>query len=195
MRATGIVYILIGIFVLLPWLLYNLKGFLNLKKNRKKPSVGRILSLVLVSLLILTAVYGHYRFTAGHQIALVAEQAGQLFTRRVEGEVDLPGYEQKMRRQGLSAPGMATVSGEDLELAGFQRKHYDLFLSERAFPMEDGSTVMYLMHSDGQVTLYTCMKLQKSGYRWQVAVHDILPREEFDQLNEKTKIKFYAVKP
>jgi 4-amino-4-deoxy-L-arabinose transferase-like glycosyltransferase len=90
MRATGIVYTLIGMIVLLPWLVYNLKIFLDRRKSRKKPSIGRILSLVLVSVLILTAVYSHYRFTAGYQAPLVAERAGQLFTRRVEGKLDLP---------------------------------------------------------------------------------------------------------
>jgi hypothetical protein len=113
----------------------------------------------------------------------------------VEGKLDLPGYQSKMQKQGLAAPNMTTVSGEDLELAGFERKHYDLYISERSFQMEDGSTVLYLMHSDGQVSLYSYVKLQQADYKWQVAIHDILTQQEFDKLNSETKIKFFAARP
>lgn len=195
MRSARIVYILIGFLIFLPWLAYNLKLYFRFKKNKKKLSVGRILSFILVSLLILTGVYGHYKFTIGYQISLVAERAGELFTQRVAGDLDLPGYQQKMQKQGLSAPAMATVSGEDLELAGFQKNYYSLAVSERSFPMDDGTTVMYLMHTRGKTSLYSYLQLQQRGYRWQVVEHNLLPQEEFDKLNEKTKIRFLAVAP
>ncbi len=195
MRSTRIVYILIGFVIFLPWLAYNLKIYFRFKKEKKKLPIGRILSLVLVSLLIAAGVYGHYKFTIGYQVSLVAERAGKLFTQRVSGDLDLPGYQQKMQKQGLSAPAMATVSGEDLELAGFQRNHYNLAVSERSFPMDDGTTIMYLMHSRGKTNLYSYLQLQQRGYRWQVVVHNILPQEEFDKLNDKTKIRFLTVEP
>jgi hypothetical protein len=195
MRAAKIVYILISIVILLPWLVYNLKVYLNIRKEKSKPSIGRIVYTAIVTLLIVTAIFSHYRFTLGFQLPLAAERAGELFTRHVEGALDLPGYQSEMQKQGLSANGFAAASDEDLKAAGFQRKHYSLHISERSFPMEDGSTVLYLMHSDGQATLYSYVKLQQEGYRWQVAVHDSLPQQEFEKINDETKIKFYAARP
>lgn len=194
MRAAKIVYLLIAFFILIPWFVYNLKVYFNLKKNRKRFTLGRIVALVLVTVLMITAVYSHYRFTIGYQVALVAERAGDLFEKRIEGKLDLPGYIKEMDKQGISTTDFKTASIDELEAAGFKNKHYSLSLSERNFPAEDGSTIIYLMHSDDAVSLYSCLKLRQIGYAWRVESHDVLTQEEFDQLNQETTIKFQAVR-
>ncbi|WZL77498.1 hypothetical protein QBE55_07895 [Eubacteriales bacterium mix99] len=193
MKAARIVYTVIGILIFLPWLSYLLKTFLRLRKGSKRPTVCRILSIVVITVLLFGAVYGHYRFTVGHQAPLVAEQAGQLWNRCLEGNLELSAYSKKMREKGLSAPRMKALSEDNLKSADFPGKHSDLSLSEKTHPTEDGGLFVYLMHTDGSKTLYTRMKLKRSDYRWQVAEQKILSQKEFDSLNEKTKIRFYAV--
>jgi len=148
---------------------------------------------VVITVLLFGAVYGHYRFTVGYQAPLVAEQAGQLWNRCLKGDLDLYAYPKKMRKEGLGTSSLKVLSEDDLKSAYFPGKHCDLSLSEKTFPTEDGGLFVYLMHTDGSKTLYTRMKLKKSGYRWQVTEQKVLLQKEFDPLNEKTKIRFYAV--
>ncbi|HHY81491.1 MAG TPA: hypothetical protein GX505_02300 [Clostridiales bacterium] len=194
MRAARIVYTIIAVFLLIPWLTYNVKVYFNLKNNRKRFDLKRILVLILVTVLMVTAVYCHYRFTISYQISLVAERAGELFSQRLDGRLDTPGYLNAMKKQGLSSAAFTTASADDLKAAGYQDKHYELFISERNYPADDGSTVIYLMHSDGMTSLYSLLKLRQYGYAWQVELHDVLSQEEFDKLNQETTIKFQKVK-
>ena len=193
MKAARIVYIVIGILIFLPWLSHLLKIFFRLRKSRKKPTVSRILSTVVITVLLFGAVYSHYRFTVGYQAPLVAERAGQLWNRCLEGDLKFSSYQEKMRKKGLSNSRVKVLSEDDLKSMDFPGKHSDLFLSEKTFSTEDGGLFVYLMHTGGPEALYTCMKLKQSGYRWQVTEQKTLSQKEFDPLNEKAKIRFYAV--
>ena len=192
MRAARIVYFILGIILLAPWLVYNIKGYLNNKMNKKKFPAGRIVICILVSAIMISGIYAHYRFTIGYQIPLVAERAGLLFSQRLEGKLDLLSYQKEMQRQNLSSEGgIITVSDEELDKVGFQQKKTNLLLSERVYPMEDGSMIVYLMYDDGQMPLYSFLQLKQSEDSWKVVLHDVLSQEEFEKLSEETKIKFY----
>ena len=194
MRAAKIVYFILGIIILLPWFVYNIKVYLNNKADKKKFSAGRILVFILVSVLIITGVFAHYRFTAGYQIPLVAERAGKVFSQRLEAKMDFAGYQDEMQRQNLASEGgVETVSDEELQKAGLIEKQADLMLSERVYEMDDGSMVVYLMYDYGQEPLYSSLKLKQSDFSWKVVSHDVLTQEEFDELNEEMKVKFYSV--
>lgn len=195
MQATRIVYILIAIILLLPWLVYNFMALYNLIKKKKRPSLGRLLLLIGVSMLIIFGVYSHYRLTISYQAPLVAERAGQLFSQRVEGQLDLPTYAEKMVKQGLGAADIATVAGEDLEHAGFQRKFYELSISERTFPMDDGSVIIYFNHKDELVSLYSFVRMYKTDDRWIVTEQNVLTKEQFEEIDPKLNMRFYPAKP
>ena len=59
MKAAKIVYIMIGIFLFLPWLVYNVKTYISYKNDMKKYPAGRIISFILVTVVMIAAVYGH----------------------------------------------------------------------------------------------------------------------------------------
>lgn len=194
MRAAKFVYVILAIFLLLPWFAYNIKAYLNQRKNKRKLSVVRVLSLILVSAVFITGVYAHYRFTIDYQIPLVAERAGMVFAQRVEGKLDLPGYQKEMQKQNLGSDAeIKTISDEALKKSGFQNKNTALSLSERTYPMEDGSVVVYLMYNDGSESLYSILQLTQYAYSWKVHLHDVLTQEEFAEINEEMKIKFNQV--
>lgn len=194
MRGAKIVYIILGAIILLPWFVYNIKVYLNNKANKKKFSAGRIIVLILVSVLLCTGIFAHYRFTIGYQIPLVAERAGNVFSKRMEAKLDASAYQEEMQRQKLSGEaGVQTVSDEELQKAGLFNKQTGILLSERIYPMEDGSMAVYLMYDDGQEPLYTFLQLKQTDYSWKVVQHNILSQVEFDEFNEELKIKFYNV--
>ncbi|HHT65763.1 MAG TPA: hypothetical protein GX017_06690 [Clostridiales bacterium] len=194
MRAAKIVYIMLAVFLLLPWFAHNIKAYLNLRNNKKKFSAARILNLILVSAVIITGVYAHYRFTIAYQVPLVAERAGMVFSQRVQGKLDLPGYRKEMQKQKLGDHAeIKTISDEELEKLGFQNRNIILSLSERTYPKEDGGVVIYLMYDDGQESLYSVMQLTQHSASWKVDSHEVLSHEAFSELNEEMKIKFYQV--
>jgi len=185
MRAAKIVYFILGIVVLLPWLVYSAK---------KKFSKTRVFITVLVSLLIISGVYAHYRFTIGYQIPLAAERAGTVFLKRIEGKMDFSAYQNEMQKQELSTgEGVQTVSDEELEKTGIDPKQTDMLLSERVYSADDGSMIVYVMYDDGIVPLYSYIQLKQTGYRWNVVTHGLITKSEFDELNKELKIKFYSV--
>ena len=184
MQAAKIVYAILGFVILLPWIVYNVK---------KKLSKTRVLIMILVSVLIAASVYAHYQFTIGYQIALAAERAGKVFLQRIEGQMDLSAYQKEMQKQKLSPDqGIQTVSDEELKAAGFNPGRADVLLSERVYPAEDDSMIVYVLYDDGRVPLYSSITLKQSGYRWQVVSHALLTQNEFEELNEELKIKFYS---
>lgn len=193
MGAAKIVYWLIGLFVFLPWLVYNSKVFYTLYKKKKKPTVVRLVIFILVSILIFAGVYSHYRLTISAQAPLVAERAGGLFSQRLEGKLDLPAYAEKMVNEGIGVPGMATLSGEDLERAGFQRKFYDLYISERTFKTDNDNVIMYFKHGGGVKDLYSYVRMHKTEGRWTVIEHNIISQEDMEAVEKK--MRFYPVKP
>ncbi len=194
MRAAKIVYFILGVIIFLPWFVYNIKAYLSNKSNKKKFSLGRILVFILVSALMIAGVYAHYSFTIGYQIPLVAERAGKVFSQRIEAKLDFTAYQEEMQKKKLtSVDGVQTVSDQELQKAGFLQNQTNLMISERIYPMEDGSMVIYLMYDGEQDPLYTYLQLAQSDYSWKVASHEILTLEEFEEINEEMKIKFYQV--
>jgi hypothetical protein len=193
MRAARIVYIMIGIFLFLPWLVYNVKTYISYKNDMKKYPAGRIISFILVTVVMIAAVYGHYRFTIGYQLPLAAERAGMVFARRLDGSLDTAGYEKEMEAENLKSDEMAVVSDEEITKAGYEKKRYQLSISERVYNMDDGTAVMYLQYDDSQNFLYSIVHFKQSNYKWQVIMHDVLTPEEFNEHDEINKIKFFPV--
>ena len=194
MQAAKTVYTAIAVFLLIPWMVYQIKAWLDSKKDKKKFPTGRLLIFVLVSAVIIAGVYFLYDFTIGYQAPLVAEQAGDLFTRRLEGKLDFNSYLQDMEKRDLFTDEMGLISDEEIQQAGFETMGYRLSISERTYPMEDGTAVIYLKHEDDAAVFYTVLTLRQSDYQWQVLLHDGLTQEDFDALNEISRIRFLEVK-
>jgi hypothetical protein len=142
---------------------------------------------------MIAAVYGHYRFTIGYQLPLAAERAGMVFARRLDGSLDTAGYEKEMEAENLKSDEMAVVSDEEITKAGYEKKRYQLSISERVYNMDDGTAVMYLQYDDSQNFLYSIVHFKQSNYKWQVIMHDVLTPEEFNEHDEINKIKFFPV--
>ncbi len=193
MQATRAVYLLIGFVMLLPWFALSIKKMIPGWKQTGKPPMIRTIVLLCGALLIVTGVFGHYRFTIGYQAPLVAEQAGNLFSKRLAGEMDLPSYRERMIKKGLAVADFTTMSGEQLEQAGFQRKPYNLSISQRSYEVERNVTILYLMHTDERDTLYSSVKMRLTRNRWLVLEHQIISMEELDAV--ESKMKFFAVRP
>ncbi len=196
MRAAKIVFIILAIFLLLPWLVYNIKTYINLKANKKKFSTGRILSYVLISVLMITVIYSLYQFTIGYQIPLVAERYGEIFSQRIEGKLDLSQFEARIEKQKLSGLNSKIITDTEMEQAGFETKRYQLSISERTYPLEDedGNMLIYLKHDDGQSSLYTLLQLEQIDHKWQVYLHEVLSQDDFDELNNISRIRFFDIK-
>ncbi|HCS73484.1 MAG TPA: hypothetical protein DIW17_06385 [Clostridiales bacterium] len=194
MRSAKTVFIILAVILVLPWLIYNIKVFLNTKDNKRKFPTGRLLSFLSASALLIIAVFSLYRFTIGYQIQLAAERYGEIFIQRVEGRLSFTEYEAEVEKQNLSSENSEFILDEELYQAGFENKRCQLSLSERTYPMEDGSMLIYLLHDDGQSPLYTLLQLEKADYKWLVSLHEVLSREAFEELNDSSRIKFLKVK-
>lgn len=194
MRTAIIVYTILTVVMLIPWFAYNIKVSINLKKDNKKFTALRLAAAVLVTVVIIFAAYSHFRFTIGYQVPLVAERAGLVFVKRMEGKLDLSGYQAEMRRHNLSAADMSVASDEKWEAAALPFRHTGLHLSERTYHMEDGTALIYMMHESVDEHMYSFLKMSKSGYSWLVEEHGILTEEEFENANEEMKIRFYPIR-
>lgn len=191
MRAARIVYTFIALFILAPWLASHARMIAEWIKGKKRPSAVRAAVFAVVTAAIISGTYLLYIYTINNQAPLVAERAGMLFTQRVEGGIDLPQYAEEMYDMGISVRELATVSGEDMKAAGFQRKHYSLSISERSFPQEDGSVIIYFKHSDELGSLYSYVRMVKEPSGWKVTEQNIFSQEQMDQLG--TSLRFYNV--
>lgn len=191
MQSAKIVYMLIGLFLLLPWTAYKIKallGILKKKKLNKSQLVRQIILFAGVALLMVCLVVYHYNFTIGYQAPLVAERAGVLFQQHLIGELDLEEYKANMNAQGIAAEGLTIDPGAAMEEMG--QGHYSLKLSERTYSNEDGSATLYFLHKSGDVSFYSYVRMIKSGNKWLVTEHKVLTSEQVEDL---PKLRFITI--
>jgi hypothetical protein len=193
MFAAKIVYLIIALFVLLPWIVFSLKKIISIYRRSRKLPVARLAVLAAGSVVIILAVLGLYSFTISYQAPLVAERAGVMFAKRVAGEMDYPTYMEQMTDVGLAAEGFTSVSGEELEQAGFQIKRYDLGISQRTYDAEKGTVIHYIRHTDGGETLYTYVKMELVDTSWKVIEHVPISGEDLNEI--ESNMRFYNIKP
>ncbi|HOB19494.1 MAG TPA: hypothetical protein PK830_10475 [Candidatus Atribacteria bacterium] len=191
MQSAKIVYMLIGLFMLLPWTAYNVKvllGILKRKKSDKSLIVRRIALFAGVAALMAGLVVYHYNFTIGYQAPLVAERAGVLFQQHLSGELDLDEYKAKMHALGIAATDLTVDPGTAATEAGQER--YSLKLSERTYTNEDDSVTLYFLHENESASYYSYVRMIKSGNKWLVTEHKVLTSEQVEGL---PKLRYFTI--
>lgn len=100
----------------------------------------------------------------------------------------------ELKKQRLSSENSVFISDAELSQAGFENKRYQLSISERTYPTEDDRVIVYLKHDDEKSSLYTILYLEELDYKWQVRQHEVLVQEDFDELNDSSRIRFFEIK-
>lgn len=188
MNSAKTVYILICVLILIPVIIRYVKRISSHYKREGKLPANKLIMLIVITALIITVIYFHYNFTIWYQAPLVAERAGQLFNSRLAGEMNLPSYLETMQEKGLSDDQLITVSGEELETAGFRQQKYDLSISVRTYELKDNQVIIYFRHSTENDKRYSYVKLKKENYRWKVIEHRIISADELAEI--KPKVNF-----
>jgi len=191
MFAAKIVYFIIALFILLPWITLSLKRIIPIYRRSRKLPILKLAILAAGTAAVVLAVSGLYRFTIAYQPPLAAERAGVVFTKRVAGELDYSVYMEQMAGAGLAAEGFESVSDEELKQAGFQTKRYSLGISQRTYDVENGAVIHYFRHTDGDETLYSYVKMVLVDYAWKVVEHIPVSREELRKIEEN--MRFYEL--
>lgn len=195
MRAAVIVFWLIGILIFAPIVVLNGKTiWRKWKDGQIKSAYTRLAWVAVVCLLIAIFLLSLYRFTIGYQLPLVMERTIDIFTRRMESEIDMTAYKALMLEGGLADVGFRPVPEEDLKQAGFIiGQKYSVAISEQAYEDDGDTAVMYARHEGAGRIIYTAVRFKFSDNRWKALEHWVVSDEE--ELRKVSDIKFVEIRP
>lgn len=194
MRAARIVFWLISILIFAPLVVLNGKTiWRRWKDGQVKSTYVRLALTVVACLLIAAFLLSLYRFTLGYQLSLVMERTIDIFTRRIEGEIDITAYKDLMLKSGLADVGFRPVPEEDLRQAGFIiGGKYSVAISEQAYDNNGDTAVMYARHQVEGRTIYTAVRFKFYDNKWKALEHWVVSQEEIQKMSD---IKFIEIRP
>lgn len=193
MRSATIVFWLIGILILAPIVVLNAKTIWRRWKNKEVKSAYTRLAVVLIACVVIVVfLISLYRFTLGYQLPLVMERTIDIFTQRVEGDIDMATYRQMLLDAGLVDVGFRPIPDEDLTEAGFIKgEKYSVAISEQAYDNDGDTAVMYARHQGGGRTIYTAVRFKFYENKWKALEHWVVPQEEIQKVSG---IRFIEIK-
>jgi hypothetical protein len=193
LRSAQIVFLLISILIFAPVVVLNARTiFRRWKGKQVKSALIRLGLTVVVSLLILLFMVSLYRFTVGYQLPLVMERTIDIFTQRVEGDIDMAQYRQMLLDADLVDVGFRPVLDEDLKQAGFVKgEKYSIAISEQAYDNNGNTAVMYACHKGAGQAIYTAVRFRFYNNKWRALEHWVVSAEEVQKISG---IKFFEVK-
>ena len=194
MRSARIVFWLISILVFAPIVALNVKTIWRRWKGGQAKSAYVRLALTLIAcVLIAVFLLSLYRFTLGYHLPLVMERTIDIFTRRIEGDIDMAAYRERMLDTDLADVGFRPIPEEDLKQAGFIKgQKYSVAISEQAYDNDGDTAVMYARHEGGGRIIYTAVRFKLYGNKWKTLEHWIVSPEEIQEISD---IKFIEVRP
>lgn|GEM_PF-858520 len=194
MRAARIVYWLIGVLIFAPIVVLNARTiWRRWKDGQVKSAYVRLALTVIACVLIAVFLFSLYSFTIGYHLPLVMERTIDIFTRRIDGDIDVTTYRQIMLDAGLADVGFRPIPEEDLQGAGFIiGQEYSVAISEQAYDSDGDTAVMYARYEGGGRTIYTAVRFKFYDNRWKALEHWVVSQEEVQKISD---IKFIEIRP
>lgn len=192
MKSARIVFWLISVLIFAPIVVLNAKTIWRRWKGGQVNSAYVRLALTAIAcVLIAVFLFSLYRFTLGYHLPLVMERTIDIFTQRIEGDIDMAAYREKMLDADLADVGFRPIPEEDLTQAGFVKgQKYSVAISEEAYDNDGDTAVMYARHEGGGRTIYTAVRFKFYGNKWKALEHWIVSQEEMQGISD---IKFIEV--
>lgn len=192
MRATRIVFILIGILVFAPVIVLSGRSIWRRWKNKqKKAAWGSTVLAVVLCVFIIVFMITLYQFTIKYQAPLVAERMHSLFIRRVEEKITMEQYKKGLLEADLVDVGFRPINDMDLEKAGLEGEGYSISLSERVYDNADSTVTIYALYGRGSQRFYTETYLKLYGNRWKAIEHRMVTEQDIESIEG---INFYEIK-
>ncbi|MDN5276750.1 MAG: hypothetical protein PWR01_715 [Clostridiales bacterium] len=185
MKSARIVFWLISMLIFAPIVVLNAKAIWRRWKDKQvKSAYVRLALTIIACVLIAVFLLSLYRFTLEYQLPLVMERTIDIFTQRIEGDIDMATYRQMMLDAGLVDEGFRPIPEEDLKQAGFIKgEKYSVAISEQAYDNDGDTAVMYARHEGGGRTIYTAVRFKFYDNKWKALEHRVVSQEEVQKIS------------